>query len=77
MSKVLISIPDELAFRMRAIIPVRQRSKIIAFLIEKEINKREQALYDCAVAVEKDEALNKEMEDWDSTAGDGLNDETW
>ncbi len=77
MTKVLISVPDKLAVRMRAAIPPRQRSKIITHLIEKEISRREQALYNCAVAVEKDATLNAEMQEWDTTLTDGINDESW
>ena len=77
MEKVLISIPGQLAARMRAAIPTRQRSKTITQLIEKEIEKREKALYDCAAAVEKEAALHREMKDWDVTLQDGLDDESW
>lgn len=73
MEKVLISLPNQLAARMRATIPARQRSKIITRLIEEEIKKREHALYECAVAVENDNDLNLEMEEWDVTLIDGLN----
>ena len=77
MSKVLISIPDKVAHRMRSAIPQRQRSKVIVNLIEKEIERREKALYDCALAVEKDDALNQEMREWDVTLQDGVQDESW
>jgi metal-responsive CopG/Arc/MetJ family transcriptional regulator len=78
MEKVLISIPDQLVTRMKATIPARQRSKTIARLIEIEVARREKLLYECAAAVEKDSALNKEMEDWDIiTIQDGLEDESW
>jgi hypothetical protein len=77
MSKVLISIPDDIAVRMKAAIPQRQRSKVIVRLIEMEINKREKALYECAAAVENDALLNDEMNDWDITLQDGMNDESW
>lgn len=77
MKKILISIPDELACRMRAAIPSRQRSKTITHLIEEEVKKREKLLYECAQAVEKDQALNKEMNEWDATLEDGLEDESW
>jgi len=77
MSKVLISIPDKVASRMRATIPQRQRSKVIVHLIEKEIERREKALYECAAQVEKDNALSQEMKDWDITVQDGLSDESW
>ena len=77
MNKVLISIPEQLAARMRVAIPTRQRSKVIAQLIEKEVERREQILYECAVALEEDSDLNKEMEDWNITLQDGLDDESW
>jgi hypothetical protein len=77
MEKVLISLPDELAVRMRATIPQRQRSKTITYLIEKEVTKREQLLYECAVSVEKDTALHKEMVDWEITFEDGIDNESW
>lgn len=72
MEKVLISLPDQLAIRMRATIPPRQRSKIITHLIEEEIERRERALYECALAVEQDSDLRKEMAEWDVTISDGL-----
>ena len=80
MHKFLISIPDDLAGRLRVIIPPRQRSKVIARLITKEVEERENSLYACALAVEKDEALNKEMAGWNVTISDGLNEvdnESW
>ena len=77
MQKVLVSLPDSLADRMRAVIPNRQRSKVLSNLLEKEIKKREEALYQCACDVEADEALNREMAHWDATVEDGLKDETW
>jgi hypothetical protein len=77
MQKVLVSIPDNLFSRMKVLIPSRQRSKVISNLIEKEIKRREKILYECACEVEKDEALNKEMEDWNVTAGDGIGPEIY
>lgn len=75
MAKILISLPDQLAARMKATIPERQRSKIIVFLLQTEVEQREKALYECALAVEKDKTLKADMESWDSTVGDGLTDD--
>lgn len=75
MEKVLISLPDQLVARMRATIPARQRSKIITKLIEDEIERRERALFECALLVQNDKNLNQEMEDWDVTMNDGLNEQ--
>lgn len=77
MQKILISLPDSLADRMRAIIPSKQRSKIIAKYLELEIERREKELYQCALDVEADKDLNGEMTDWESTTGDGLESESW
>ena len=77
MEKVLISMPEQLVARMRAVIPARQRSKIFVCLMVQEIEKREQLLYECAIAVEKDTALQQEMKEWDTTLADGLDDESW
>jgi len=70
--KVLVSIPDSLYSRMMATIPPRQRSKLIAHLLEGEVKKREQEHYQAALAVEQDEELSAEMKDWDVTLGDGI-----
>lgn len=75
--KMLISIPEQLAIRMRAMMPARQRSKAIASLIEVEILRREQLLYNVAQAVENDVLLNAEMEDWNITLQDGIHHESW
>lgn len=75
MEKILLSLPKHLAARMRAAIPSRQRSKVMAHLLEEEIARREQKLYECALALEKDKALSQEMAEWDITLKDGIDDE--
>ena len=77
MEKVLISIPEQLATRMRATMPNRTRSKAIAKLIAQEVKRREHRLLKCAQKVEKDQQLNQEITLWDVTLSDGLEDETW
>jgi hypothetical protein len=75
--KVLVSISDELYARMKTVIPPRQRSRVIADLLEQEVKRREQELYECAQAVERGERLAAEMAEWDVTVGDGIEAETW
>ena len=70
--KVLVSIPDSLYSRMTATIPPRQRSRLIAKLLEEELRRREQELYEAALAVEQDEELGAAMREWDVTLGDGI-----
>jgi len=77
MQKVLISVPDDLLARMRAVIPNRQRSRIIAEVLENEVERRERELYECAHDVEADKALNIQMSEWDLTVGDGIEPKTW
>ncbi len=77
MQKVLVSLPDDLAARFKRIIPARQRSKIIAKILDAEIAKREHALYQCACDVEADNALNNEMGDWEATISDGIDSDSW
>lgn len=76
MEKILLSLPHALVIRLRATIPPRQRSKVIAHLLENEIARREEQLHACALAVEKDAALNKEMDMWEITIKDGVDDES-
>ncbi len=75
--KVLVSLSDELFARMQAVIPPRKRSKVVAGLLEEEVRRREQELYNCALAVEQDEQLQNEMADWDVSVGDGIETDTW
>jgi len=77
MEKILISLPSELAYKIKTYIPPRKRSQVIRRLLEQEIAKREKELYLIAKEVEKDKALNSEMSDWDITVGDGIEPETW
>ena len=72
MQKVLISVPDDLIGRMKAVIPLGQRSKIMTRLLEDEVKTREARLSQCARMVEGDQELNAEMEDWNTTIGDGI-----
>lgn len=77
MEKILVSLPNDLVKRMKTVIPARKRSQVVKDLLEQEIDRREEALFQCALAVEKDEALNKEMAEWDVTTGDGIESEAW
>ncbi len=77
MQKVLISMPDSILSRLRAVIPDRQRSKFIARVVEEELKKQEELLYQCALKLEQDEALNAEMKEWEVTMGDGIENESW
>jgi metal-responsive CopG/Arc/MetJ family transcriptional regulator len=74
MASLLISLPDELLARLKAAVPPRRRSQLIARLVEAELGHRDDELYRSALAVEMDKGLNAEMADWDATIADGLED---
>ncbi len=76
-AKVMFSFPDKLVSRMRAAIPARDRSRVIAALLEREISAREQTLYLCAKELEESYGVKEEMIAWDNEFGqDGLDDDT-
>jgi hypothetical protein len=69
----MFSFPDQLVSRMKACIPQRERSKVLAKLLEKEISEREKRLYLRAKALEENQDLKEEMGTWDKEFGeDGL-----
>lgn len=72
MDKILVSIPDRLAARMCATIPVRQRNLVVTWLLEGDVTEREQCLSKAAKLVEQDEQLRTEMSEWDVTVADGV-----
>ncbi len=65
--------PTQFTSRISTVTP-EQHGKVITRLTDKEAKKREKDLYECAAAVEKDNALQQEMKDWDATLQDGLYD---
>ena len=71
----MFSFPDQLVSRMKVAIPARERSKVLAALLEKEILAREQKLYRSAKELEESAELKEEMAIWDKEFGqDGLED---
>lgn len=74
MSRVMFSLPDKLIGRMKAVIPEGERSHVIADLLEKEIQAREQQFYERALQLESNAGLCAEMKEWDQAFGrDGIN----
>jgi len=56
--KVLVSLSNELYVRIQAVIPPRQRSRVVvAGLLGEEVQRRERELYQCVLAVEQDQQL--------------------
>jgi hypothetical protein len=76
MAQLLVDLPDELVQRLERTVPARQRNGFVQRLIEEALPPEvddDDLLYQTALAVERDEALNAEMAEWEqATAGDGL-----
>ena len=74
MTQLLVHLPDELVRRLTRSVPEPQRDGFVQRLLEQALSpEAEDPLYTTALAVERDEALNAEMADWErATAGDGL-----
>ena len=75
-TQMLIRLPDELARRFKRSVLPRQRSKFIQRLLEEALpleNGDDDPLYRAAMAVEKEEALAAEMDEWETaTIEDGF-----
>lgn len=71
---MLIDLPDEIDLRFQRAVPPQQRNAFIADLIDKALLAQENDLYRTAMAVEEDERLNAEMNDWDVVANDEIQD---
>jgi predicted transcriptional regulator len=75
-TQLLIRLPDELARRLKRSISPRNRSKFIQRLLEEALPAEDgddDPLYRAAMAVEKEEALGAEMDEWETaTIEDGL-----
>ena len=71
--QVLIHLPEDLASRFRRSIPSRQRSGFIRGLLEKSLPDPDEALFQLALKVEKDDAAHpEELATWNTVASDGL-----
>lgn len=79
MTRVFVSLPDEVAERFRALVPFRERSKVIERLLSEELEARENArdveLSEIAGQVETEAAFADVREvsaDVDNVAGEAL-----
>jgi hypothetical protein len=74
--QLLLHLPEDLVRRLKRSVPARQRSKFIQDLLEQALPPdgvvEDDPLYLAALAVERDEALTAEMNEWGTvTVADG------
>jgi len=62
--RITLSIPDEVAHRFQAAVPVRKRSRLVTRLLEKELKERDNSLAIACQAANRDKALEQEIDEW-------------
>lgn len=74
--QILIRLPEDVAARLKAVVPTRQRNKFVADLVARAVARHEDELAKIAAAVTDEERrkpeLAREMRDWEATVGDGV-----
>ena len=62
--RLTLSIPDAVAHRFQVAVPPRQRSRLVAKLLEDVLSEHEASLAAACRAANRDKALDKEIDDW-------------
>jgi len=62
--RITLSIPDEVAHRFQAAVPVRKRSRLVTRLLEQELKERDNSLAIACRAANRDKALEQEIDEW-------------
>jgi hypothetical protein len=74
--QILIRLPEDVATRLKAVVPARKRNKFVANLVASAIADHEHKLGKIAAAVtaeEKNNArLRQETREWEATVSDGI-----
>jgi hypothetical protein len=64
--RMTLSIPDAVAHRFQVAVPPRERSRLVTHLLEGVLSKHEDSLAAACRAANRDRALEREVEDWQS-----------
>ena len=74
--QILIRLPEDIAARLKAVVPPRKRNKFVADLVTTAIVHHEEKLGRIAAAVTEEERkspkLRKETHEWQATIADGI-----
>ena len=74
--QILIRLPDDIALRLKAVVPPRKRNKFVADLVTAAIVHHEEKLGRIAAAVTEEERkspkLRQETREWEATLADGM-----
>lgn len=72
MTTIQFALPEEIIQSLNQLVPSDQHDEFVAKALREALEQQEQALYECALAVEQDEELNSELDDWKVTLNDGI-----
>jgi len=72
--RITLSIPDTVARRFQAVVPPRQRSRLVTQLLEGKLAELDDALAAACHAANRDKSLVREIEEWQSFE-DGMEDD--
>jgi metal-responsive CopG/Arc/MetJ family transcriptional regulator len=64
--RMTLSIPDAVAHRFQAAVPARQRSRLVTRLLKHELSERDNSLASACRAANRDKALQREIDEWQS-----------
>lgn len=64
--RMTLSIPDAVAHRFQAAVPARQRSRLVTRLLKHELSERDNSLAAACRAANRDKALQREIDEWQS-----------
>jgi len=64
--RITLSIPDAVARRFQVAVPARQRSRLVTRLLEETLARRDDSLAVACRAANRDKALKREIEVWQS-----------
>ena len=74
--QILIRLPEDIAARLKAVVPPRKRNKFVADLVTNAIVHHEEKLGRIAAAVTEEERkspkLRQETREWEATIADGI-----
>ncbi|NUN94613.1 MAG: hypothetical protein HUU16_00420 [Candidatus Omnitrophica bacterium] len=62
--KITVSLPDPIAQQFHQAVPPRQRSRLVARLLEKELSIHSKSLAVACHAANRDEELEREIDEW-------------
>jgi predicted secreted Zn-dependent protease len=77
--QILIRLPEDVAARLKAVVPSRKRNQFVADLVIAAVIRHEENLSNIAAEVTAEEMNNPilrlEMQEWDTATEDGIEDE--